>query len=188
MLRFRVTASPSLCISCTNAIFGGVIMFQLCPCTKLRSPQSLFFFIVKHLQKLTLSRGIFPYVWVIPKVMPCWAWVAPLIWCFIPSWLLSPKSWNFINKDMKCWDSGLNARVSRIFIATIHIAAVDRRTQITPNLVLIWVSVHLEAQCKFFTVFWNLILYMTKQGAIFSWPYGYTVTLLSRGIIPLQKG
>ncbi len=30
------------------------------------------------------------------KVMPCWAWVAPLIWCFIPSWLLSAKSWNFI--------------------------------------------------------------------------------------------
>jgi hypothetical protein len=26
-------------------------------------------------------------------VMPCWAWVAPLIWCFIPSWLLSTKPW-----------------------------------------------------------------------------------------------
>jgi hypothetical protein len=39
--------------------------------------------------------------------MPCWAWVAPLIWCFILSWLLSRKSWNFINKDMECWDSGL---------------------------------------------------------------------------------
>jgi hypothetical protein len=33
---------------------------------------------------------------VIRKVMPCWAWVAPLIWCFIPSWLFSAKSWNFI--------------------------------------------------------------------------------------------
>ncbi len=36
------------------------------------------------------------FIRVIHKVMPCWAWVAPLIWCFIPSWLLSAKSWNFI--------------------------------------------------------------------------------------------
>ncbi len=33
---------------------------------------------------------------VIHKVMACWAWVEPLIWCFITSWLLSTKSWNFI--------------------------------------------------------------------------------------------
>jgi hypothetical protein len=33
---------------------------------------------------------------VIRKVMPCWVWVAPLIWCFITSWLFSAKSWNFI--------------------------------------------------------------------------------------------
>ncbi len=33
---------------------------------------------------------------VINKVMACWAWVAPLIWCFIPSWLSFAKSWNFI--------------------------------------------------------------------------------------------
>jgi hypothetical protein len=28
--------------------------------------------------------------------MPCWAWVAAPIWRFIPSWLWSAKSWNFI--------------------------------------------------------------------------------------------
>jgi hypothetical protein len=31
---------------------------------------------------------------VIWKVMPCWAWVAPLTWCFIPSWM-------FVRKVMK---------------------------------------------------------------------------------------
>jgi hypothetical protein len=46
------------------------------------------------------------YIRVIGKVMPCWAWVAPLIWCFfIPSWLfVCPQSHEILlNKSMKYW-------------------------------------------------------------------------------------
>ncbi len=118
------------------------------------------------------------------RVMPCWAWVAPLLWCFIPSWLLSTKSRNFI----KYWDSGLNAQGSRRFIATVHITAVIGRRRwgkkaqgklsLAPNLLLNWVSYPLQVQCTFFLpVFWNL--YMTKQG--FRWHLFLTlrITLLN---------
>ncbi len=62
------------------------------------------------------------------KVMPCWAWVSALVWCFIPSWLLSAKSWNFIKQRVcmkKYWDSGLNAPGSRTFIATVNSSTSD---------------------------------------------------------------
>jgi hypothetical protein len=51
----------------------------------------------------------FQHIRVIRKVMPCWAWVLPLIWCFIPC---CPQSNDIflLNKGMKNWDSGLNAR------------------------------------------------------------------------------
>jgi hypothetical protein len=98
-------------------------------------PSSLQWLLWSILCRVYASTHCSPqFIWVIHKVMPCWAWVSPLIWCFISSWLLSAKSWNFIkwgypqshdsllNKGMKDWDSGLNARGSRTFIGTVHIA------------------------------------------------------------------
>jgi len=101
----------------------------------------------------------------------------PLIWwCFIPSWLLSTKSWNFI----KYWDSGLNARHSRTFIATVRIAEVNgwRRSgkkgegKLSLALNLLHAKLSFMPRWSpvyfvfFLPVFWNLISYVTKQGVL----------------------
>jgi hypothetical protein len=113
---------------------------------------------------------------VIHKVMPCWAWVAPLIWCFIPSWLLAAKSWNFIKWGMKYWDSRLNALGSRTFIVTVHIAATvigwsrsakerTGQTQFSTKFAAkLSFMPPLKLSVLFFRVLWNLIAYVTKQG------------------------
>jgi hypothetical protein len=64
--------------------------------------------------------SVYHNIRVIRKVMPSWARVAPLIWCFIPSWLLSNEI--LLNRGMKYSDSGLSARAARTFIASVHIA------------------------------------------------------------------
>jgi hypothetical protein len=115
--------------------------------------------------------------------VPCRAWVTPLIWgCFIPSWLLPTKSREFI----KYWDSGLNARRSRTFIATVHIAEVIgwRRSgkkgvgklSLALNLLLNWVSCPVEAQCTFFFLFLKSHPLCDQTGgsrAVFSGLYGW---------------
>jgi hypothetical protein len=42
------------------------------------------------------------------------------------------------------------------------------KLNLTPNLLLNWVSRPIEAQCIFFLVFWNLIPYVTKEGVLVS--------------------
>jgi hypothetical protein len=79
-----------------------------------------------------------------------------------------------LNKGMKYWDSGLNARGSRTFIATVHIPALESiqekngqgKLSLAPNLLLNSVSCPVEPRCTCFPVFWNLVRYVTKQGVV----------------------
>jgi hypothetical protein len=109
--------------------------------------------------------------------MPCWVWVAPLIWCFIPSWLLSAKSWNFIKSGYEILRLRAKCtKLGNIYSYSTHSSSSDwlkefrkrkdRANSVSaPNLLLNWVSCPLEAQCTFFfLVFWILIPYVTKQG------------------------
>jgi hypothetical protein len=87
-----------------------------------------------------------------------------------------------LNQGMKYWDSALNARGARTFIATIHKAKQQKwlgegvqekqgqgKLGLAPNLLLNWVSCPVEAQCTLFFPldFWKLIPYVTtKEGVL----------------------
>jgi hypothetical protein len=87
---------------------------------------------------------------VISKVMPCWAWVAPLVWCFIPSWLLSANSWNFIKKGYEILRLRIKCRrLENIYSYSTHTPVISwRRSRkkgqgelsLAPNLVVNSVS------------------------------------------------
>jgi len=115
------------------------------------------------------------------KVMPCCTWVAPLIWCFIPSWLFVRKSHEILlNKGMKYWNSGLNASSSRTFITRVHIAAAvigwkrwgkERTGKTQLSFIPRWSPVYFFF-CFLFLKISSPIL--TKQGVssvVFSWLY-----------------
>jgi hypothetical protein len=121
---------------------------------------------------------------VIRKIMPCWAWVQPLFDASSAPGCCAQSHEILLNKGMKYWDSGLNARGLRTFIATVHIAAagavigwmrsVKERTgqtqlstKFVPKLSFMprWNPVY------FFLLFFeNLIPYATKQGLWVSCP------------------
>jgi hypothetical protein len=102
MCKFTVFGLSLGLLSPPNTSFGGI--------RKVRK------FLLK--QSIKCSRGI----WVISKVMPSWTWVSPLIWCFTPLLGCCQQSNAILlNKGMKYWDSGFNARGARTFIATVHI-------------------------------------------------------------------
>jgi hypothetical protein len=71
MRKFTIFTLSLGLLSRPNTSFGGI--------------RKVMNFLLKH--SIKCWRGI----WVIGKVMPSWTWVAPLIWCFTPSWLLSAK-------------------------------------------------------------------------------------------------
>jgi hypothetical protein len=56
----------------------------------------LFFCFWNKVSSISYFIHFFIHIRVIRKVVPYWA--GPLIWCFIPSWLLSAKSWNFMKE------------------------------------------------------------------------------------------
>jgi hypothetical protein len=124
--------------------------------------------------------------------MPCWDWVAPLIWCWLhPLLAVVGKVMKvLLNKGMKYWDSGLNAPGSRRFRAILRIAAAavigwkrfqekkgECKLSLAPNFLLLnWVSCPaLEAQCTFVSCFLKSRLpYVTQiggSGAVFAWLY-----------------
>jgi hypothetical protein len=126
------------------------------------------------------------------KVVPCWAWVGPLVCCFIPSsWLLSAKSWK--NKGMKYLRTRvLNARSARKNIIAaavigwrrVHEMKGPSKLRLSPNLLLNWVSCPVFMPCwspvySFLPGFFggNLIPCVTNSGffrcRVFSWLYGY---------------
>ncbi len=133
----------------------------------------------------SVSMSVYDNIRVIRKVMPSWARVAPLIWCFIPSWLLSNEI--LLNRGMKYSDSGLSARGARTFIGTVHIAGavISWRRSEKERTGQTQFSTQFAAKLSFmprwspgylllFPAFWNLIPYVTKQGfrSVFSWLYG----------------
>ncbi len=103
------------------------------------------------------------------------------------------------NQGMKYWDSGLNARGTITFIATVHKAAAvigwmhsgkerTRQTQFTTKFAAKvsfmprWSLVY-----SFFPVFWNLIPYVTKQGVpVLSFPE-FTGNLYILKILSLRR-
>jgi hypothetical protein len=113
---------------------------------------------------------------VIHKVMPCWAWVQPSFDASSAPGCCPQSHEILLNKGMKYWDSGLNVRGLRTFIATAHVAAAvigwrcslkemtgqtQLSTKFAPKLSFMprWNPVNFV-----FPVFWNLIPYVTKQG------------------------
>ncbi len=107
------------------------------------------------------SYGSSTIVRVIDKVMPCWAWVSPLIWCSYPQ---SHKM--LLNQLMKCLDARIQCpRLESMYRYSTHSSSdwlkalmkKNRRvgTQIRPNLVRIWVSVPFEDQG---TIFYHCFL------------------------------
>jgi hypothetical protein len=104
--------------------------------------------------------------------MPCWAWVAPLILRFIPSWLLAASHGILLNQGMKYWDSGVNAPGLRTFVATVHIgmqqwlveSVRENQGQGKLSLVLSFMPCWSPVYFVFFSCFWTLVPYMTKQG------------------------
>ncbi len=129
--------------------------------------------------------------------MPYWAWVvAPLVWCFIPSWLLSSKSWNFIKSGYEILRLSIKCtRLENIYNYSTHSKQQERLVESVqekkgqgklslapPNLLLNWeFHAPLKPSVLFFCpVFWNLIPYVTKQGEFRCRPcLALRITLLS---------
>jgi hypothetical protein len=88
--------------------------------------------------------------------MPCWAWVAPIIWCFIPSWLLSAKWWNFIKSgyeilklSIKCTRLKNSYRYGTHSNSSHSLKAfrkTKKKKQDKANLLINWVSCPFEAR------------------------------------------
>jgi len=114
--------------------------------------------------------------------MPCWAWVEPSFDASSAPDSCAQSHEILLNKGMKYWDSGLNARGLRTFIATAHIAVTvigwmhsvkERRgqtqlsTKFVPKLSFMprWNPMYF-----FFLFFKNIIPYVTEQGVWVSCP------------------
>jgi hypothetical protein len=103
---------------------------------------------------------------------------------------------SLLNKGMKYWNSGLSARGARTFIATVHIAGAliswrrqkkkgQGKLSLAPNLFfkLSFMPRWSLGYLLLFRVFWNLIPYVTKQGALVRLFLTLRITLMSNYII-----